>query len=181
MGCAPVGDEGQHRPIESVADEKDKGGRPVHNARTERFARDFEFVKPIVAGSGLSADWENSAAGQPDSAPEPSAGSVLHHSDHLLPHQFGDQRRQHPLASSGLAGQEGLKRRGLRKMQLLDADHRVAHTLVHQDAGQAGERLRRVARDADRGGVGRHQRIKRISQCPPRLVNLVKGVDFEQG
>ena len=24
MGCAPVGDEGKHRPIEPVADEKDK-------------------------------------------------------------------------------------------------------------------------------------------------------------
>jgi hypothetical protein len=124
--CAPVGDKGQHRPVEPVADEKDKGGRPVHNARTERFARDFGFVKPIVAGSGLSADWENSAAGQPYPVPEPLAGSVLHHSDHLLPHQFGDQRRQHSLASSGLAGQEGLKRRRLRKMQLLDAvDQRV--------------------------------------------------------
>ena len=115
MGCAPVGDEGRHRPIEPIADEKDKGGRPVHNARTERFARDFEFVKPIVAGSGLSANWENSAAGQPNPAPKPSTASVLHHSDHLLPHQFGDQRRQHSLASSGLAGQEGLKRRACAK------------------------------------------------------------------
>lgn len=90
-------------------------------------------MKPIVAGSGLSADWENSAAGQPNPAPKPSIGSVLHHSDHLLPHQFGDQRRQHSLGSSGLAGQEGLKRRACAKMQLLDADHRVAHALVHQE------------------------------------------------
>ncbi len=64
-------------------------------------------------------------------------------------------------------------------MQAVDAYGRHAQAVVLEDAHQLGQRGRAVGAGADGGAVGRHQRVERIAEPLPRLVDLLEGLDFE--
>ncbi len=125
---------------------------------------------------GFAADGNDSAARHRDAAVRAASSAVFNHADQLLAHQRRDLGCDHALASSWLAGHHRFGRSVRAKVQALDFDARIAHAIVHDDAHQIRQSGRRVAGNADGGGVRRHQRIEWISLALPGFVDLTERV-----
>ena len=71
--------------------------------------------------------------------------------------------------------------RSCRKMEGVKTQGRIQDTIVQQNPHQGGQRCRAVTGSPDGAGIGRCERLERIAEAFPELVDLGEGLDLQQG
>ena len=177
FGAGHVGDE---RTEVAIADGEDEGGRAVDHLGADEDAAGAILLLAVVAGAGFAADGEEFVVAGLQGLEARAGGALLHDTHHGLAQDRSDMRRQDLLGFGGMAAEFGLHGRALGEVEAGDADAGEAHAAVQDDAGQLGERLRRIAGAAERGSVRGHEGSEGIALALPALVDFVKGLFFHQ-
>ena len=137
-------------------------------------------LSAMIACSGLSSDNQGRAVQIFDCPFKPLRRAVLNHVDERGACSGRDLGRKHRLSMRERPLDHCLIRRARREVQGLEPDRRIAHALIKQDPDELRQRPGTIRRGADGASIRGVRVSKRISEAPPRAVNLCESLYFEQ-
>src|SRR5262249_41091208 len=170
-----------HDPKEPLAQEKGKRCRTAHHLCTDQAAVGSIADTPMVACARLAADPQWGLAWSLVDAFQAACRAVFHDIDQGAARRRCHLRSEPAFAPCRWPGQERFVGCPGGKTITLKTYAWRLDTVVQQHPDQACQRCRSVAGGTNGAGVGRRQRLERIAEALPGLVDVGEGFDLEEG